>query len=85
MTPITPNAQLFIEEYRTFDPAKVMNYIKMAKGLGKDIKDLGQPTIKNLVPVKWIVGVGMIFIIIAVVLSSVDLNNIGSLIPFPDF
>jgi len=80
--PITPNAQLFIEEYRTFDPAKIMNYIKQAKGLGKDIKDLGQPAIKNLVPVKWIVMAVIGVAIMAVVLSSIDLRNIGNLIPF---
>jgi hypothetical protein len=80
--PITPNAQLFVEEYRAFDPAKVMSYIKMAKGLGKDIKDLGQPTIKNLVPVKWIVLAVIGVAIMALVLSNVDLSNIGTLIPF---
>ncbi len=81
-SPLPINAQLFIEGYRTFIPTKVMAYIKGAKNLGKDIKDLGQPTIKNLVPVKWIVLAVIGVAIMALVLSNVNLGNIGNLIPF---
>ncbi len=78
---ITANAQRYIDEHKVFDPAKVMTYIKMAKGLGKDIKDLGQPVVKNLVPLKWIFGVGLIIVIVAVVMTSLDFGQIGELIP----
>lgn len=80
--PITANAQNFIEAYRTFDPSKVLAYIKGAKGLGKDIKDLGQPTIKNLIPITYIIIAIIGFAVGAVVLSSVDLGGLTkNLIP----
>ncbi len=80
--PITSTAQLFIEDYRTFDPSKVLAYIKGAKGLGKDIKDLGQPTIKNLIPLTYII-IGIVGVaIMALVLSSVNLEQLfKNLIP----
>lgn len=80
--PISTNAQKFLTSYKTYNPNEVYQYIQESRGLGKDIKDLGQPTIKNLVPIKWIVIAGIVVIIVAAVLSSVDLSNIGKLIPF---
>lgn len=80
--PISTNAQKFLTSYKTYNPNEVYQYISESRGLGKDIKDLGQPTIKNLVPIKWIVIAGVVVIIVAAVISSVDLSNIGKLIPF---
>ena len=80
--PITANAQYFIEHYRTFEPGNVMSYIKGAKGVGKDIKELGQPIIRNLVPIFWIIGAAVAVSILAVVLSSVDWDMVKNLIPF---
>lgn len=80
--PISVNAQKFLDYYRTYNPNDVFQYISEAKGLGKDIKDLGQPAIKNLLPLKWIFGVGVVGIIIVAVLTQIDLGNIGNLIPF---
>src|SRR3990172_3058544 len=80
--PISTNAQNYLEHYKTYKPADVLNYIIEAIGLGKDIKDLGQPIIRNLLPIKWIV-LGMIgFAIAAIVISSIDWNTIKNLIPF---
>ena len=80
--PISTNAQRFLEYYRTYNPSQVLSYIVETKGLGKDIKDLGQPIIRNLVPIKYIV-LGIIGVSIgAVILTSIDWNNIGNLIPF---
>ena len=81
-SPITANAQYFIEHYRTFEPGNVMSYIKGAKGVGKDIKELGQPVIRNLVPIFWIIGASVAVSILAIVLSSIDWNTVKNLIPF---
>src|SRR3990167_5048446 len=80
--PITANAQYFIEHYRTFEPGNVMSYIKGAKGVGKDIKELGQPIIRNLVPIFWIIGAAVAVSILAIVLTSVDWDMVKNLIPF---
>jgi len=80
--PISTNAQNFLEYYRTYQPTGVLTYIIETKGLGKDIKDLGQPIIRNLVPIKYIV-MGIIGVSIgAIILTSIDWANIGKLIPF---
>lgn len=79
--PISTNAQKFLQSYKTYSPNEVYQYISESRGLGKDIKDLGQPAIKNLLPLKWIIGAGLVVIIVAAVLSSVDLTSIGKLIP----
>lgn len=81
-TPISTNAQKFLEAYKTFDPNTVFQYISESRGLGKDIKDLGQPTIKNLIPAKWIATVAIVGIIVVAVFSQVDISSIGKLIPF---
>ena len=80
--PITANAQHFIDDFKTFDPARVMAYIKGAKGLGKDIKELGQPAVRNLIPAMWIVLVCVGVGIMAILLTSVDWGNVIKLIPF---
>lgn len=80
--PLSANAQRYLEYYRAYKPTDVYNYINEAKGLGKDIKELGQPVIRNLLPAKWIVMVIMGVVIGAAVLSTVDLSSIGNLIPF---
>lgn len=80
--PISTNAQKFLQYYKTYNPNDVFQYISEAKGLGKDVKDLGQPTIKNLIPAKWILTVGIVGVIIVAVLASVDLGSIARLIPF---
>lgn len=80
--PISVNAQRFLQSYKTYNPSEVYQYISESRGLGKDIKDLGQPTIKNLIPVKWIAMVAIVGVIVVAVLASIDLNNIGKLIPF---
>lgn len=79
--PISVNAQKFLQYYKTYDPNDVYQYIAEAKGLGKDIKDLGQPTIKNLIPAKWIAMVAIVGVIVVAVLASVDLSSIAKLIP----
>ena len=79
--PISTNAQRFLQSYKTYNPSEVYQYISESRGLGKDIKDLGQPTIKNLIPAKWIAMVAIIGVIVVAVLASVDLNSIGKLIP----
>lgn len=79
--PISTNAQNFLEYYRTYKPSEVLTYVVESKGLGKDIKDLGQPIIRNLVPIKYII-LGIIGVSIgAIILTSIDWNNIGNLIP----
>ena len=80
--PISTNAQKFLESYKTYSPNEVYQYISEARGLGKDIKDLGQPTIKNLIPAKWIAMVAIVGVIVIAVLTQIDLSNIGKLIPF---
>lgn len=80
--PISTNAQKFLQSYKTYAPAEVFQYIQEARGLGKDIKDLGQPMIKNLIPAKWIVMVAMAGVIVIAVLSTVDFGTIKGLIPF---
>lgn len=80
--PISTNAQKFLQAYKTYNPNEVFQYISESRGLGKDIKDLGQPTIKNLIPAKWIVTVGVVGVIVVAVLSQIDLSGIASLIPF---
>lgn len=80
--PISTNAERFLNSYKTYDPNEVFQYIQESRGLGKDIKDLGQPTIKNLIPAKWIVTVAIVGVIVVAVLSSVDLSSIAKLIPF---
>jgi bifunctional DNA-binding transcriptional regulator/antitoxin component of YhaV-PrlF toxin-antitoxin module len=79
---ISTNAQKFLNAYKTFSPNEVFQYIQESRGLGKDVKDLGQPTIKNLIPAKWIVMVALAGVIVVAVLASVDLTSIGKLIPF---
>lgn len=80
--PISTNAQKFLESYKAYNPNEVFQYIQESRGLGKDVKDLGQPTIKNLVPLKWIVGVGLVGVIVVAVLTSIDLTSLVKLIPF---
>lgn len=79
--PISTNAQRFLESYKTYNPNEVFQYIQESRGLGKDVKDLGQPTIKNLIPAKWIATVAIVGVIVVAVLSQVDLASIGNLIP----
>src|SRR3990167_5911610 len=80
--PISTNAQKFLTSYKTYNPNEVYQYISESRGLGKDIKDLGQPTIKNLIPAKWIAMVAIVGVIVIAVLTQIDLSNIGKLIPF---
>lgn len=79
--PISTNAQRFLESYKTYNPNEVFQYIQEARGLGKDVKDLGQPTIKNLIPAKWIAMVAIVGVIVVAVIASIDLSSIGKLIP----
>lgn len=79
--PISTNAQKFLTSYKTYDPNEVFQYIQESRGLGKDIKDLGQPTIKNLIPAKWIATVAIVGIIVVAVISQIDLSSIAKLIP----
>jgi hypothetical protein len=80
--PISTNAQKFLESYKTYNPNEVFQYIQESRGLGKDVKDLGQPTIKNLIPAKWIAIVAVTGVIVVAVLTQIDLSTIGNLIPF---
>lgn len=79
--PISTNAQKFLQAYKTYNPNEVFQYISESRGLGKDVKDLGQPTIKNLIPAKWIAMVAIVGVIVVAVLSQIDLSGIASLIP----
>ncbi len=79
--PISTNAQKFLNSYKTYNPNEVFQYISESRGLGKDVKDLGQPTIKNLIPAKWIATVAIVGIIVVAVLTQVDLTSIAKLIP----
>lgn len=79
--PISTNAQKFLQYYKTYNPNDVYQYISEAKGLGKDVKDLGQPTIKNLIPAKWIATVAIVGVIVVAVMTQIDLSSIVSLIP----
>lgn len=79
--PISQNAQKFLQSYHTYNPNEVFQYISESRGLGKDVKDLGQPTIKNLIPAKWIATIAIVGVIVVAVLSSVDLDSIIKLIP----
>lgn len=80
--PISTNAEKYLHSYKTYNPNEVFQYIQEARGLGKDVKDLGQPTIKNLIPAKWIATVAIVGVIVVAVLTQVDLASIAKLIPF---
>jgi hypothetical protein len=53
-TPIPLNPRKWLEGFMTFTPGDTMNYIKMTRGLGKKIEQLGVGQVKNLIPAAWI-------------------------------
>ena len=80
-TPISMNAQRFLNDYHTYSPSEVDVFIDRAESLGGKMRKLGSPEIKNTIKA------GMIFAIIVggalavLIITSINFENVipGSL------
>jgi hypothetical protein len=78
--PIPLHPRRWLEDWPTFKPADVFNYIKMSRGLGKSIEKLGLRQVHNLIPWTWVLGIVLAIIIgIAALMSSGILGGLSNI------
>ena len=78
-TPISATAEKFLDDYHTYDPARISAFIDRAESIGEKIRKMGTPDVKNLVPIKYIFMVIFGVVIVAAVVGSMDFENVGDL------
>ncbi len=75
LEPIPLNPRRWLgDEFASYKPGDVYNYIKTTRGLDKRIEKLGVTQVKNLIPAAWI-----FVVVLAIVLGAAVLVNSGVL------
>lgn len=76
-TQISTDAQLFLDDYHSFNPSEPYQYIKMSKTSKKGFDDMASGTVKPAIPIMGIVMAMLVMIVgIPVILNNVDQSTL---------